>query len=84
MKHWNYTVVGALAYTFLFTLGTDIWLQKRRGKEGLSGNILVKSHIPKLNFDNFFHIREDYSLSIQNMRKIYLLGFSIQRLWGKF
>ena len=27
---------------------------------GLSGNILVKSHIPKSEFDNFFDIREDY------------------------
>ena len=30
-----------------------------------------------------FDIREDYSLNIQNIRKIYLLGFSIQRLWRK-
>ena len=44
---------------------------------GLSGNILVKSHIPKSKFDNVFDIREDYSLNIQNMRKIYLLGFPI-------
>ena len=50
---------------------------------GLSGNILVKSHIPKSKFDNVFDIREDYSLNIQIMRIIYLLGFSIQRLWEK-
>ena len=50
---------------------------------GLSGNILVKLHIPKPKFDNVFDIREDYSLNIQNMRKFYLLGFSIQQLWGK-
>ena len=50
---------------------------------GLSGNILVKSNIPKSKFDTVFDIREDYSLNIQNMRKIYLLGFSIQRLWEK-
>ena len=50
---------------------------------GLSINILVKSHIPKSKFDNVFDIKEEYSLNIQNMRTIYLLGFSIQRLWGK-
>ena len=49
---------------------------------GQSGNITIKSNIPKSKFD-FFDIREDYSLNIQNIRKIYLLGFSIQRLWGK-
>ena len=50
---------------------------------GLSGNILVKSNIPKSKFDNVFDIREDHSPNIQNMRKIYLLGFPIQQLWGK-
>ena len=50
---------------------------------GQSGNIPIKSNIPKSKFDNVFDIREDYSLNIQNIRKIYLLGFSIQRLWGK-
>ena len=49
---------------------------------GLSGNVLVKSNISKSKFD-VFDIREDFSLNIQNMRKIHLLGFSIQRLWGK-
>ena len=52
------------------------------GKVGLSGNILVKLNIPKSKFD-VFDIREDFSLNIQNMRKIHLLGFSIQRLWEK-
>ena len=47
---------------------------------GLSGNVLVKSNISK---SKVFDIREDFSLNIQNMRKIHLLGFSIQRLWGK-
>ena len=42
---------------------------------GLSENVLVKSNIPKTIFDNVFDIKEDYSLNIQNMRKIYLLGF---------
>ena len=45
---------------------------------GQSGNILVKSHIPETIFDNVFDIRKDYTLIIQNMKKIYLLGFSIQ------
>ena len=45
---------------------------------GLSGNVLVKSNI-----SNVFDIREDFSLNIQNMRKIHLLGFSIQQLWEK-
>ena len=47
------------------------------------GTYTVKSHIQKSKFDNVFGIRKDYSLNVQNMRKIYLLGFSIQRLWGK-
>ena len=49
---------------------------------GLSGNVLGKSNISKSKFD-VFDIREDLSLNIQNMRKIHLLGFSIQRLWEK-
>ena len=32
---------------------------------------------------NVFDIRKEYFLYIQSMRKIHLLGFSIQRLWGK-
>ena len=49
---------------------------------GLSGNVLVKSNISKSKFE-VFDIREDFSLNIQNMRKIHLLGLSIQRLWEK-
>ena len=44
-------------------------------KVGLSGNIPVKSNIPKSKFYNVFDIRKEYSLYIQNMRKIHLLGF---------
>ena len=58
-----------------FTLETDLWVQKGRGKLGLSGYVLVKSNIPKSKFYNVFEIKEDYSLKIQNMRNIYLLGF---------
>ena len=50
-------------------------VQKGRGMLGLSGNILVKSNFPKSKFDKVFDVREDYSLNIQNIRKIYLLGF---------
>ena len=50
---------------------------------GLSGNVLVKSNISKSKFDNVFDMREDFSLNIQNVREIHLLGFSIQRLWEK-
>ena len=50
---------------------------------GLSENVLVKSNIPKTIFDNVFDIKEDYSLNIQNMRKIYLLGFPTYRFWEK-
>ena len=50
---------------------------------GQSGNIPVKSNIPKSTFDNVFDIRKEYCLCIQYVRKIHLLGFSIQRLWGK-
>ena len=49
---------------------------------GMSGNVLVKSNISKSKFD-VFDIREDFSLNIQNMRKIHLLVFSIKRLWEK-
>ena len=49
---------------------------------GLWENILVKSNIPKSKF-YVFDIRRSYSQNIQNMRKIYLLGFSVQLLWGK-
>ena len=66
-----------------FTSETDIWVQIGRGKVGLSGNIQVKSYIPKSKFDNVFDIRKEYCLYIQSMRKIHLLSFSIQRLWGK-
>ena len=47
-----------LSLHIFFTLGTDIWVQKGREKVGLSGNILVKSNIPKSKFD-VFDIRED-------------------------
>ena len=50
---------------------------------GLSGNIQVKSYVPNSKFDSVFDIRKEYCLYIQSMRKIHLLGFSIQRLWGK-
>ena len=50
---------------------------------GQSGNIPVKSNIPKSNFDNDFDIRKSNRLHIHNVRKIHLLGFSIQRLWDK-
>ena len=38
------------------TPGRDIWAQIVRGKVGLSGNILVKSHIGKSKFDSAFDI----------------------------
>ena len=50
---------------------------------GLLGNILVKSNITKTKFDKVFDIRKEYCLYKQSMRKIHLLGVSIQRLWGK-
>ena len=42
-----------------------------------SGNIMVKSYIPKSKFDNVFDIRKEYCLYIKNMRKIHLMGFPI-------
>ena len=66
-----------------FTSETDIWVQIGRGKVGLSGNIQVKSYIPKSKFDNVFYLRKSHRLYIHNVRKIRLLGFSVQRLWGK-
>ena len=44
----------------IFTSGSDIWAQIGRGKEGLLGNILVKSNIRKSKFDNVFDIRKSY------------------------
>ena len=52
---------GLQAPRFL-TSGRDIWVQIVRGKVGLSGNILVKSNIPKSKFDSVFDIGEDYNL----------------------
>ena len=46
----------------------------RWGKVALSGNILVRSFIPKSKFD-VLDIRKEYCLYVQNMRKIHLLGF---------
>ena len=77
-------MVGALAYMFFFTSETDIWVQIGRGKVGLLGNILVTSYIPKSKFDNVFDYRKEYCLCIPNMRKIHLLGFSIQQFWKIF
>ena len=37
----------------------------------------------KIKHSNVFDIRKEYCLYIQSMRKIHLLGFSIQQLWGK-
>ena len=54
---------------FFFTSKTDIWVQIGRGKVGLSGNIQVKSYIPKSKFDSVIDIRKEYCLYIQNMRK---------------
>ena len=49
---------------------------------GLSGNVLVKSNIPKSKF-YVFDIRKEYSLYIQNMRKIHFAGFSNITILGK-
>ena len=73
---------GLQAPRFL-TSGRDIWAQIVRGKVGLSGNILVKSNIVKSKSDNVFDITKSHRLYIHNVRKIHLLGFSVQRLWGK-
>ena len=80
-KHWQnmhklYCGRGLSLHVF-FTSETDIWVQIGRGKVGL------KSNITKSKFDNVFDIRKEYCLYIQSMRKIHLLGFTIQRLWGK-
>ena len=54
-----------------------------RRKVGLYGNVVVKSNIAKSKFDNVFDVRKSHRLYIHNVRKIHLLGFSVQRLWGK-
>ena len=37
-----------------FTLGIGIWVKIGRGKVGLLGNIMVKTPVPTLKFDNVF------------------------------
>ena len=66
-----------------YTISFWVLVQIGRGKVGLTGNILVKSNIPKSKFDNVFHIRKSHRLYIHNVRKIHSLGFSVQGLWGK-
>ena len=53
------------------------------GEGGALANILVKLNIPKSKSDNVFDIRKSHRLYIHNVRKIHLLGFSIQQVWGK-
>ena len=86
LKHWQqmqklYCGRG-LSLHVCFTSETDIWVQIGRGKVGLLGNIQVKSYIPKSKFD-VFDIRKSHRLYIHNVRKIHMLGFSVQRVWGK-
>ena len=85
-KHWQHMqklyCCRGLSLHVCFTSETDIWVQIGRGKVGLSGNIQVKSYIPKCKFD-VFDIRKSHRLNVHNVRKIHLLGFSVQRLWGK-
>ena len=52
---------------------------------GLSGNILVKSYIPKSKFDNVFEIRKEYCLCIQNnyYEENPFAGFSNIMILGK-
>ena len=86
-KHWQHLQKlycgRGLSLHVCFTSETDIWVQIGRGKVGLSGNMLVKSYIPKSKFDNVFDIGKSHRLYIHNVRKIHLLGFSVQQLWGK-
>ena len=49
---------------------------------GLLGNILIRLFVPKSKFD-VLDIRKEYCLYIQNMMKIYLMGFPTERFWGK-
>ena len=44
------------------TSGIYIWVQIGRRKAGQSGNIPIKSNIPKSKFDNVFDIRKEYCL----------------------
>ena len=69
-----------LTYTF-FSLGTDIWVQIGRGKVGLSGNIQVKSYIPKSKFDNVFDIRKEYCLYIQSICWVFQYNNCAENLW---
>ena len=47
------------------------------------GNMLVNLIIQNSRFYYIFDMTRDYGFNIKNIRKIHLLGFSIQRLWGK-
>ena len=42
---------------------------------GLSGNMLINLLIQNSKFDNVFNIRNNFSLSMHNVRNIRLLGF---------
>ena len=48
----------------------------------MSGNMLVNLMIQNSRFYYIFDIRRNYGFNIQNIRKICLLGFSIQRNTG--
>ena len=55
----------------------------RQGEGGAVGKYTGKMKHSKSKFDNVFDIRKSHGLCIHNVRKIHLLGFSVQRLWGK-
>ena len=44
---------------------------------GLSGNMLINLLISNSKFDNVLDIRNNFSLSMHNVRNIRLLGFSL-------
>ena len=77
--------IFSLAVINLFDVKKNSKLLNRIGNTGkiCKSYTVVKSFIPKLKFDNVFDIRKSHRLYIHNVRKIHLLGFSVQRLGGK-
>ena len=63
-----------LSLQVCFTSETDIWVQIGRGKVGLSGNIQVKSYIPKSKFDNVFDIMKTMCYMVQYSTVLEHLG----------
>ena len=55
----------------------------RQGEGGAVGKYAGKIKHYEIKIDNVSDVRKSHRLYIHNVRKIHLLGFSVQRVWGK-